>query len=186
MLFRSKFSSSSFTKLVVDGKEYQPTSNEDGSCFEIPVVLNTDMTITGTTVAMTEPHDIDYVIHITKSDTDTPDATPTVTPQPTATPKPTSAPSSEIPKDGTYTGIVTHVSGTATMFKINACELTVKNGKVTAKITLSGTGYDRLFLGTREDALKADDSKLISYKKNKDGKYTYEFALEGQIGRAHV
>lgn len=174
-----KFSSSSFTKLVVDGKEYQPTSNEDGSCFEIPVVLNTDMTITGTTVAMTEPHDIDYVIHITKSDTDTPDATPTVTPQPTATPKPTSAPSSEIPKDGTYTGIVTHVSGTATMFKINACELTVKNGKVMAKITLSGTGYDRLFLGTKEDALKADDSKLISYKKNKDGKYTYEFALEG-------
>lgn len=109
-----KFSSSSFTKLVVDGKEYQPASNEGGSYFEIPVTLNTDMTITGTTIAMTEPHDIEYVIHITKSGADTPDATPTVTPQPTATPKPTSAPSSDIPKDGTYTGTVTHVSGTAT------------------------------------------------------------------------
>lgn len=159
-----KFSSSSFTKLVVDGKEYQPASNEGGSYFEIPVTLNTDMTITGTTIAMTEPHDIEYVIHITKSGADTPDATPTVTPQPTAIPKPTSAPSSDIPKDGTYTGTVTHVSGTATMFKINACEITVKNGKVTAKITLSGTGYDRLFLGTKVDA---------------EGKYTYEFALEG-------
>ena len=68
------------------------------------MTLNTDMTITGTTIAMTEPHDIEYVIHITKSGADTPDATPTVTPQPTATPKPTSAPSSDIPKDGTYTG----------------------------------------------------------------------------------
>ena len=174
-----KFSSSSFTKLVVDGKEYQPVSNEGGSYFEIPVTLNTDMTITGTTVAMTEPHDIDYVIHITKNDVDTPDATPTATPQPTAVPQPTSAPSSDIPKDGTYTGTVTHVSGTATMFKINACKITVKNGKVTAMITLSGTGYDRLFLGTREEALKADDSKLISYKKDADGKYTYTIPLKG-------
>ena len=74
---------------------------------------------------------------------------------------------------------MTHVSGTATMFKINACEITVKNGKVTAKITLSGTGYDRLFLGTKEEALKAADSKLISYKVDAEGKYTYEFALEG-------
>ena len=69
-----KFSSSSFTKLVVDGKEYQPASNEGGSYFEIPVTLNTDMTITGTTIAMTEPHDIEYVIHITKSGADTPDS----------------------------------------------------------------------------------------------------------------
>lgn len=176
-----KFSSDKFTKLVVNGTEYKPTSNEGGSYFEIPVTLNTDMTITGTTVAMTEPHDIDYVIHITKSGTVTPDATPTVTPQPTATPapQPTTTPSSDIPKDGTYTGTVTHVSGTATMFKINACTITVKNGKLTATITLGGTGYDKLFLGTKEEALKADDSKLISYKVDKDGKYTYEFALDG-------
>lgn len=174
-----KFSSEKFTKLVVNGTEYQPVSNDGGSYFEIPVTLNTDMTITGTTIAMTEPHDIDYVIHITKSGADTPDAEPTATPTPTVTPKPTTTPSSTIPKDGTYTGTVTHVSGTATMFKITACELTVKNGKVTATITLSGTGYDKLFLGTKEEALKAADSKLISYKVDKEGKYTYEFALEG-------
>lgn len=182
-----KFSSDKFTKLVVNGTEYQPTSNEGGSYFEIPVTLNADMTITGTTVAMTEPHDIDYTIHITKSETDTPDATPTATPQPTSVPQPTATPtsapttkpSSEVPEDGTYTGSVEHVSGTATMFKITDCKITVKSGKITAVITLSGTGYDKLFLGTKEDALKADDSSLISYKVDSNGKYTYEIPLSG-------
>lgn len=176
-----KFSSDKFTKLVVNGTEYQPTSNEGGSYFEIPVTLNTDMTITGTTVAMSEPHDIDYTIHITKSETDTPDVIPTVTPQPTATPTPvpTTKPSDEVPEDGTYTGSVEHISGTATMFKITDCKITVKSGKITAVITLSGTGYDKLFLGTKEDALNADDSSLISYKVDSNGKYTYEIPLSG-------
>lgn len=176
-----KFSSDKFTKLVVNGTEYQPTSNEGGSYFEIPVTLNTDMTITGTTVAMSEPHDIDYTIHITKSETATPDVIPTVTPQPTATltPVPTTKPSDEVPEDGTYTGSVEHISGTATMFKITDCKITVKSGKITAVITLSGTGYDKLFLGTKEDALKADDSSLISYKVDSNGKYTYEIPLSG-------
>ena len=61
-----KFSSEKFTRVVVDSQEYLPTSNEGGSYFEIPVALNTDMVITATTIAMTEPHDIDYTIHITK------------------------------------------------------------------------------------------------------------------------
>lgn len=138
-------------------------------------------------VAMSEPHDIDYTIHITKSETDTPDVIPTVTPQPTSvpqptatpTPVPTTKPSSEVPEDGTYTGSVEHVSGTATMFKITDCKITVKSGKITAVITLSGTGYDKLFLGTKEDALNADDSSLISYKVDSNGKYTYEIPLSG-------
>ena len=176
-----KFSSEKFTKLVVDGTEYQPVSNDGGSFFEIPVTLNSDITITGTTVAMTEPHDINYTIHITKSDSAAPDAsiTPTVKPDPTTEPQPTTKPSSETPKDGTYTGTVEHVSGTATMFKIEGCKITVKSGKCTATITLSGTGYDKLFLGSKEDAQKAKDSELISYKVDKDGKYTYEVPLAG-------
>ena len=176
-----KFSSEKFTKLVVDGTEYQPVSNDGGSFFEIPVTLNSDITITGTTVAMTEPHDINYTIHITKSDSAAPDAsiTPTVKPDPTTEPQPTTKPSSETPKDGTYTGTVEHVSGTATMFKIEGCKITVKSGKCTATITLSGTGYDKLFLGNKEDAQKAKDSELISYKVDKDGKYTYEVPLAG-------
>ena len=115
-----KFSSDKFTKLVADGIEYQPISNDGGSFFEIPVTLNKDMTITGTTMAMTEPHDIEYTIHITKADASAPDATitPPAEPEPTTAPAPTTTPSSEMPKDGTYTGTVEHVAGTATMFKI--------------------------------------------------------------------
>ena len=179
-----KFSSDKFTRLVVNGTEYQPASNDGGSYFEIPVELNKDMVITGTTIAMTEAHDIEYTIHITKSGSDTPGTatatpTPTVKPTATPTPKPTTKPSSDIPKDGTYTGSVSHVSGTATMFKITDCKIKVKNGKLTATITLSGTGYDRLFLGAKEDALKAKDSALIPCKVDSSGKYTYEVPLSG-------
>lgn len=176
-----KFSSDKFTKLVADGIEYQPISNDGGSFFEIPATLNKDMTITGTTMAMTEPHDIEYTIHITKADASTPDATvtPPAEPEPTTAPAPTTTPSSEIPKDGTYTGKVEHVAGTATMFKIEACKIVVKNGKATATITLSSTGYDKLFLGSKEDALKAKDSELIPYVVDKNGKYTYEVPLAG-------
>lgn len=65
------------------------------------------------------------------------------------------------------------------MFKIIACKLVAQSGKVTATITLSSDGYDRLFLGSKEDALKADDSNLISYKVDGNGKYTYTFSLPG-------
>ena len=58
------------------------------------------------------------------------------------------------------------------MFKITDCKIKVKNGKLTATITLSGTGYDRLFLGTKEEALKAKDSALIPCKVDSNGKYT--------------
>ena len=151
-----KFSSTKFIRLIVGGVEYQSTSNEGGSYFEIPVKVNTDMDITGTTIAMEEPHDITYTIHITKEGfvnpsitpmpgptaTPVPVKTPTPTPKPTATPtpKPTQTPSTTVPKDGTYTGSVEHISGTATMFKIIDCKIKVKKGKITATITLSGTG----------------------------------------------
>ncbi len=190
-----KFSSTKFTRVIVDGIEYQPVSNEGGSYFEIPVKVNTDMDITGTTIAMEEPHDITYTIHIIKEGfvnpsitptpgptaTPLPVKTPTPTPKPTATPtpKPTQKPSADVPKNGTYTGSVEHVAGTATMFKIVDCKIKVKNGKITATITLSGTGYDKLFLGTKEAALKASGSKLIPYKVNKNGQYTYEVPLSG-------
>ena len=65
------------------------------------------------------------------------------------------------------------------MFKIIDCKIKVKKGKITATITLSGTGYDNLFLGTKKAALKASDSKLIPYKVNKNGQYTYEVPLSG-------
>ena len=73
--------------------------------------------------------------------------------------------------DGEYT---MDVDSSASMFRVVACKLIAKNGKYSAVITLSGTGYDRLFLGTAEDAGKADASKHIPFAADADGRYTYE------------
>lgn len=44
---------------------------------------------------------------------------------------------------------------------------------MTAKITLSGTGYDYLYVGTSTEAALADKSKWIPYVVDKNGMYTY-------------
>ncbi len=60
--------------------------------------------------------------------------------------------------DGTYT---TTVTSSAAMFKVVNCELTVVNGQITAQITLSGTGYDTLYMGTAA-AAAGDSAHWIS------------------------
>ena len=59
------------------------------------------------------------------------------------------------------------------MFKIVDCELTVANGEMTAVMTLSGTGYGKLFMGTAEEAANADESDCIPFVENAEGAYTY-------------
>ena len=63
------------------------------------------------------------------------------------------------------------------MFRVVDCTLTSKNGKMTAVLTLSGTGYDYLYVGTSEQAAKADSSKWVPYSVNANGKYTYEIPV---------
>ena len=94
-------------------------------------------------------------------------AVKTVEPEPSATP----APAPGTLTDGEYT---MDVDSSASMFRVVACKLIAKNGKYSAVITLSGTGYDKLFLGTAEEAGKADASKHIPFVVDADGKYTYE------------
>ena len=48
------------------------------------------------------------------------------------------------------------------MFKVVAVELTVKDGDMKAKITLSGVAYDYLYMGTPEEAAAADKSAWIA------------------------
>ena len=64
------------------------------------------------------------------------------------------------------------------MFRVIDCVLTSKNGKMTAVLTLSGTGYDYLCLGTKEEAAAADSSTWIPYVADANGKYTYEIPVE--------
>ena len=72
--------------------------------------------------------------------------------------------------DGSYK---VNVTSSSSMFKVMDCILTSKNGEMTAKITLSGTGYDYLYVGTSAEAALADKSKWIPYVVDKNGMYTY-------------
>lgn len=58
------FSSPNYTQLAVDGVVYSAARDGDASVFEVPARVNEDMTVVGTTVAMSEPHDIEYTVHI--------------------------------------------------------------------------------------------------------------------------
>ena len=60
------FSSKKYTKINLNDKNYTVLSKENGSLFKIPVILNQDMVIKATTVAMTEARDIEYTIKITQ------------------------------------------------------------------------------------------------------------------------
>ena len=58
------FSSPNYPKLTVDGAEYTAEHEGKTSIFEIPVRLNEDMVVVGTTTAMSKPHDIEYTIRV--------------------------------------------------------------------------------------------------------------------------
>lgn len=83
-------------------------------------------------------------------------------------------PGSDI-KDGEYS---VDVASSSSMFKIVDCVLTVKDGKMTAVMTLSGQGYLKLFIGTGEEAVQAPEEEYIPFAEDKEGKYTYEVPVE--------
>lgn len=95
----------------------------------------------------------------TPEPTETP--VPTATPTPSETPAPTATPTPEPAKveNGIYSG--TAETGAA-MFKVVGAELTVKDGDMKARITLSGVAYDYLYMGTPEEAAAADKSAWIA------------------------
>ena len=64
------------------------------------------------------------------------------------------------------------------MFKVTNCILTSEKGKMYAVITLSGTGYDYLYMGTAADAAKATAKDYIPYVVNEAGQYTYKIPVK--------
>ena len=88
-------------------------------------------------------------------------------------------PASAAVKDGTY---LANVSLHNQMFRIyeednSTCRLTVKNGRMTALIRLNGTGYDRLYAGTKENA-PADSAGAIEAVTDGEGLYTYRVPVK--------
>lgn len=78
-------------------------------------------------------------------------------------------------KDGVYD---VKVDSSSSMFNVTSCELTVKDGEMTAVITMHGTGYLKLFMGTGTEAVQASEKDYIPYVENKNGEHTFEIPVE--------
>lgn len=79
-------------------------------------------------------------------------------------------------EDGTYE--LTNIKSSSSMFNIVKCVLTVADGKMSAVITMSGTGYGKLFVGTGEEALAASEEDYIPSVIDSDGAVTFELPME--------
>ena len=78
-------------------------------------------------------------------------------------------------KDGVYN--VT-VDSSSSMFQIVACKLTVENSSMTAQMTMGGTGYLYVYMGTGEQAAAADASDYIPFVEDAAGAHTYTVPVE--------
>ena len=65
------------------------------------------------------------------------------------------------------------VDSSSRMFHITSCELTVQDGKMSAVMTMSGTGYLYVFMGTGEQAVQADESEYIGFEQTDSGEHTF-------------
>lgn len=84
-------------------------------------------------------------------------------------------------EDGTYKASVYNNSKMMNLIAEdnNMCTVTVKDGKAVAHVRLNGDGYDKLFLGTREEAAaNKDESKFILHEEYEKGKYAYDIPVE--------
>ena len=78
-------------------------------------------------------------------------------------------------KDGIYS--IT-VDSSSPMFNITECELKVENGKMTAVITMGGTGYAYIFMGTSDEAENAAEDEYIGYSEDDTGKHSFTVPVE--------
>ena len=78
-------------------------------------------------------------------------------------------------KDGTY---AITVDSSSSMFNIIACTLTVAQGEMTAEMTMGGTGYRYVYLGTGAAAAQADEATYIPYVEQATGQHTFTIPVE--------
>ena len=76
--------------------------------------------------------------------------------------------------DGNYS---IDVESSSSMFKVTNAELVVSGNEMNVVITLSGTGYGKLYLGTGEAALVASEAEYITYVEDAEGAYTFTFPV---------
>ena len=111
-----------------------------------------------------------------------PDPTTTPAPTPEAAQSETTAVESTLSpvyadslKDGSYT--VT-VDSSSSMFRIVDCTLTVENGQMSAEMTMGGTGYLKVYMGTMDEAEKAPETDCIPFQALPDGAHSFTVPVE--------
>ena len=77
--------------------------------------------------------------------------------------------------DGTYS---IEVTSSSSMFRIVDAQLTVADGVMSAVLTLSGKGYEKLYMGTGEEALADEDDRCVYYVENDEGMYIYQVPVD--------
>lgn len=65
----------------------------------------------------------------------------------------------------------------SSMFRSEACKLTVEDGAYTATLSLPGEGFSRLYFGSAEDAATAADEDVYDYYLNDEGLYTFDLPV---------
>ncbi len=78
-------------------------------------------------------------------------------------------------KDGVYP---VAVDSSSSMFNITSCELTVAKDGMTAKMTMGGTGYKWVYMGTAEEAAAGSGEAYIPYEEAADGTHSFNVPVE--------
>ena len=77
-------------------------------------------------------------------------------------------------KDGSYE---ISVKSSSEMFNIESCTLNVKDSKMSADMVMGGKGYLYVFMGTPEEAVKAEEKDYIKFTE-KGGKHVFTVPVE--------
>lgn len=78
-------------------------------------------------------------------------------------------------RDGVYT---VEVESDSSMFRVVEASLTVESGDMSAVLTLGGKGYLKLYMGTGEEAVQAEEEAYAVYEENAEGQYIYTVPVE--------
>ena len=65
------------------------------------------------------------------------------------------------------------VASSSEMFRIESATLTVADGKMTCDMTMGGTGYLYLYMGTGEEAVAAAEADYIPFEEDSDGAHHF-------------
>ncbi len=77
--------------------------------------------------------------------------------------------------NGTYD---INVDSSSSMFNIEECSLTVADGKMSAVMTMGGTGYRYIVMKSAEEAAASDEKEYIYPEEDKEGRHTFTVDVE--------